>query len=317
MEERLQKIIARAGVASRRRAEQLIVSGQVTVNGKMVTELGSRADASKDHIKVGGKLLQGPEEHLYLALYKPAEVVATMSDPEGRRSISDFLQGATARVYPVGRLEYHASGLLFLTNDGELANKILRTHGLRQTYLVKMKGNLTDADITQIETETRVRIERLKRAENAWYEVTLTEARRDPLRAKLELMGHPVEKMKRIKLANIELGDLAPGRFRKLSPEEISSLEKLIAKQAVRSRGGAQAPPRPSVGAKRARRPGGFSRQSPRPRETGTAVSRPHEGGKAFSGAREDGKTFSRPRQSGTPNPRPRNEHRPKGRRND
>ena len=233
-------------MASRRRAEQLIVSGQVTVNGKMVTELGSRADASKDHIKVGGKLLHGPEEHLYLALYKPADVVATMSDPEGRRSISDFLQGAQARVYPVGRLEYHASGLLFLTNDGELANKLLRSHGLRQTYLVKLKGNLTDAEMKQIEAESRVRVERLKRAENAWYEVTLTEARRDPLREKLQLLGHPVEKMKRIKFANIEIGDLAPGRFRKLTPEEIAGLEKLIAKQAIRTRDDPKPVPRPS-----------------------------------------------------------------------
>src|SRR5580658_10283466 len=115
MEERLQKIIARAGIASRRRAEQLIVSGQVTVNGKVVTELGTRADAARDHIKVSGRLLQGAEDHVYIAFHKPAEVVATLSDPEGRRSLGDFLSGVPARVYPVGRLEYHTSGLLFLT----------------------------------------------------------------------------------------------------------------------------------------------------------------------------------------------------------
>src|SRR5271155_4455101 len=118
MEERLQKIIARAGIASRRRAEQLVVSGQVTVNGKVVTELGTRADAARDHIKVSGRLLQGAEDHVYIAFHKPAEVVATLSDPEGRRSLGDFLSGVPARVYPVGRLEYHTSGLLFLTNDG-------------------------------------------------------------------------------------------------------------------------------------------------------------------------------------------------------
>ena len=280
MEERLQKIIARAGVASRRRAEQLIVSGQVTVNGKMVTELGSRVDASKDHIKVGGKLLHGPEEHLYLALYKPADVVATMSDPEGRRSISDFLQGAQARVYPVGRLEYHASGLLFLTNDGELANKLLRSHGLRQTYLVKLKGNLTDAEMKQIEAETRVRVERLKRAENAWYEVALTEARRDPLREKLQLLGHPVEKMKRIKLASIEIGDLAPGRFRKLTPEEVAGLEKLIAKQAVRSRG----TPKPAL------RPSGLATPVSRYRDVKKRVSRLRDQKKVDSQPRNDRK---------------------------
>jgi 23S rRNA pseudouridine2605 synthase len=297
MEERLQKIIARAGVASRRRAEQLIVSGQVTVNGKMVTELGSRADASKDHIKVGGKLLHGPEEHLYLALYKPAGVVATMSDPEGRRSISDFLQGAQARVYPVGRLEYHASGLLFLTNDGELANKLLRSHGLRQTYLVKLKGNLTDAEMKQIEAESRVRVERLKRAENAWYEVTLTEARRDPLREKLQLLGHPVEKMKRIKLANIEIGDLAPGRFRKLTPEEIANLEKLIAKQAVRTRGAPKPAPRPS----------GVATSASRFREIKRRVSHQRDLKKPATDMSNADKSARRPRS----------EHRPKGNRNE
>jgi 23S rRNA pseudouridine2605 synthase len=244
MEERLQKIIARAGIASRRRAEQLIVSGQVTVNGRMVTELGSKADASRDHIKVGGKLLHGTPDHVYIALHKPAEVVATMSDPEGRRSVSDFLQGAPARVYPVGRLEYHASGLLFLTNDGDLANKLLRSHGLRQVYLVKLKGNLSDAEIKQVGHEAGVTIERQKRGDNPWYEVTVTEARRDPLRDKLAAIDHPVEKMKRVKLANIEIGDLAPGRFRLLTREEIASLEKLVAKQAVRSSAGG---PRPKL----------------------------------------------------------------------
>ncbi|HXW17040.1 MAG TPA: pseudouridine synthase [Candidatus Acidoferrales bacterium] len=242
MEERLQKIISRAGVASRRRAEQLIVSGQVTVNGRIVTELGTRADASRDHIKVSGKLIHPAQEHVYLALNKPADVVATMSDPEGRRSIADFLQGAPARVYPVGRLEYRASGLLLLTNDGDLANKLLRTHGLRQDYLVKVKGSLSDAQIAQIEGESGVRIERQRRGDNPWYGVTLSEARRDPLREKLAALGHPVEKMKRLKIANIEIGDLAPGRFRALSPNEVVSLEKLLTKQAARSSAGGAKP---------------------------------------------------------------------------
>jgi len=268
----------------------------------MVTELGSRADASKDHIKVGGKLLHGPEEHLYLALYKPADVVATMSDPEGRRSISDFLQGAQARVYPVGRLEYHASGLLFLTNDGELANKLLRSHGLRQTYLVKLKGNLTDADMKQIEAEMRVRVERLKRAENAWYEVTLTEARRDPLREKLQLLGHPVEKMKRIKLANIEIGDLAPGRFRKLTPEEIAGLEKLIAKQAVRTRDAPKPAPRSS----------GVATPASRFRDIKRRVSHQRDLKQPAADVNSAKKSVRRPPSEHAPN-----EHRPKGNRNE
>jgi 23S rRNA pseudouridine2605 synthase len=230
MEERLQKIIARAGVASRRRAEQLIVSGQVTVNGRVVTELGTRADAARDHIKVSGKLLQGPEEHVYIALHKPAEVVATLSDPEGRRSLADLLVGVPARVYPVGRLEYHASGLVFLTNDGELANKMLRAHGLRQTYLLKVKGNLSDADVAQVSAAARARIQRMQRGDNPWYEANVAEVGRDSLREQLAAMGHPVEKMKRIKIASLEIGDLPPGRWRDLTLKEIAGLEAAVKK---------------------------------------------------------------------------------------
>jgi 23S rRNA pseudouridine2605 synthase len=246
MEERLQKIIARAGVASRRRAEQLIVSGQVTVNGRVVTELGTRADAERDHIKVSGKLLQGAEEHVYIALHKPAEVVATLSDPEGRRSIGDLLGGVPARVYPVGRLEYHASGLVFLTNDGELANKMLRAHGLRQTYLLKLKGSLSDGEIAQVAAAARARIQRTQRGENPWYEVTLADVSRDPLREQLAAMGHPVEKMKRIKIASLEIGDLPPGRYRSLTLKEVTALESAVTKAASHA-GKAETPktPRP------------------------------------------------------------------------
>ena len=252
MEERLQKIIAQAGIASRRRAEQLIVSGQVTVNGKVVIELGTKADAARDHIKVSGKLLQGAEEHVYIALHKPAEVVATLSDPEGRRSIGDLLGGVPARVYPVGRLEYHTSGLLFLTNDGELANKMLRTHGLRQTYLLKVKGNLSDSEISQAAAVTRARIERGQRGENPWYEVTMADASRDPLREKLLQMGHPVEKMKRVKIASLEIGDLAPGRFRSLTLKEITGLEAAVKKAAMHPASAADsAPPRRPVATRR------------------------------------------------------------------
>jgi 23S rRNA pseudouridine2605 synthase len=235
MQERLQKIIARAGLASRRRAEQLIASGQVTVNGAVVTEMGTKADVSRDHIKVSGKLIHGTQEHIYIALHKPAEVVATMSDPEGRRSVADFLPGVPARVYPVGRLEYHASGLLLLTNDGELANRLMRSHGLRQTYLVKVKGNLTDEDIAATSTAVRARIDRVNRGDNPWYQVTLAEASRDVLREKLLAIGHPVEKMKRTKIGMLELGDMPPGRFRVLTPAEIEGLQKLVTKTETRT----------------------------------------------------------------------------------
>jgi 23S rRNA pseudouridine2605 synthase len=228
MEERLQKIIARAGVASRRRAEEMMASGLVTVNGRTVTELGTKADPSRDHIKVAGKLLHAAAERVYLILHKPSEVVSTLSDPEGRRSLRDLLQGVPERVFPVGRLEYHASGLVFLTNDGDLANRILRAHHLPQRYQLKLKTLLTFAEIESLGRATGARISRLRGKEAPWYEVTLSEARRDALRNRLFQTGHPVEKIKRVGLANLELDGLAPGRRRALSPSEVSGLTRAL-----------------------------------------------------------------------------------------
>jgi len=228
MEERLQKIIARAGIASRRHAEDLIRSGMVTVNGRTVTELGSKADETTDHIKVSGKLLHPGHDRVYLVLNKPPEVVSTMSDPEGRRSLQDLLHGVPVRVFPVGRLEYHSMGLVFLTNDGELANRMLKAHRLRQTYLLKLKSLLTFEEIEQLGRSTGARITRVRGKESPWYEVTLTEARRDALRNRLFQTGHPVEKIKRIRVGNLELGSLQPGEHRTLSSEEVAALSLAI-----------------------------------------------------------------------------------------
>jgi 23S rRNA pseudouridine2605 synthase len=226
MEERLQKIIARAGVASRRRAEQLITSGLVTVNGQTVTELGSKADASRDHIKVSGKLLRPAKELVYIALHKPASVVSTMDDPEGRRSLRDFLHGIPERVFPVGRLEYSASGLLLLTNDGELTNRILQSHHLRQTYQIKIKSRLTTTEIGDLSRATGALISRIQRGDAPWYEVTLAEARRDALRNKLFQSDHPVEKMRRVGFGGVALGSLGPGEHRALSGGELVALKR-------------------------------------------------------------------------------------------
>lgn len=226
MEERLQKIIARAGVTSRRRAEELIASGLVTVNGHTVTELGSKADASRDHIKVSGKLLRAPRDLVYLILNKPPEVVSTMSDPEGRRSLRDFLHRVPERVFPVGRLEYHASGLILLTNDGELANLILQSHHLPQTYHIKIQSLLTFEEMEELSRAIGVRIARRGGQNAPWYETTVSEARRDALRNRLFQSGHAVEKMKRVRLANLELGSLAPGQHRALSAGEVAALRR-------------------------------------------------------------------------------------------
>jgi 23S rRNA pseudouridine2605 synthase len=250
MLERLQKIIARAGVASRRHAEELISSGHVTVNGRLVTELGSKADESRDHIKVSGKLVRPEAERVYLLLNKPPEVVSTMSDPEGRRSLRDLLHGVSERVFPVGRLEYHASGLVFLTNDGELANRILQSHKLPQTYLLKLKTLLTFAEIETLTRLTCARITRLRGKDSPWYEVMLSESRRDALRNKLFQTGHPVEKMKRTQIASLALESLAPGHYRALSPAEVSALSRAVQGTTPAHAGAPAVGPR-----KRAKRP--------------------------------------------------------------
>jgi 23S rRNA pseudouridine2605 synthase len=228
MLERLQKIIARAGIASRRHAEELITSGLVTVNGQTVSELGSKADESRDHIKVSGKLLRPTGERVYALLNKPAEVVSTMSDPEGRPSLRDFLHGISERVFPVGRLEYHSTGLVFLTNDGDLANRILQSNSLRQTYHLKLKSLLTFDEIEKLARSTGARISRLRGKDQPWYEVTLAEARRDSLRSKLFQTGHPVDKMKRVGIGTLTLDALAPGRHRALSPAEVVTLSRML-----------------------------------------------------------------------------------------
>jgi 23S rRNA pseudouridine2605 synthase len=244
MEERIQKIIARAGIASRRHAEEMITSGLVTVNGATVTELGSKADESRDHIKVAGKLLRPAQERVYMLLHKPVEVVSTMSDPEGRRALSDMLYGISERVFPVGRLEYHAAGLVFLTNDGDLANLLLRSHRVRQTYHLKLKTLLTFAEIETLGRATGAHIERLSGKESPWYIVTLSEARSDALRDKLFQTGHPVEKIRRVGIANLELGSLASGSHRALTSVELAAFRRAIAADESSAEKDSAAPPR-------------------------------------------------------------------------
>jgi 23S rRNA pseudouridine2605 synthase len=275
MEERLQKIIARAGIASRRHAEELIASGFVTVNGRIVTELGSKADQARDHIKVSGKLLHPEAGRVYLLFHKPPEVVSTMSDPEGRPSLRDFLHGVSERIFPVGRLEYHAAGLVFLTNDGDLANRTLRSHDLPQTYHLKLKTLLTFGEIDRLARATGAQISRLRGRGAPWYEVTLSGARRDALRNRLFRTGNPVEKMQRVRIDSLALGSLAPGRHRALSPAEVTSFSRALegdrpAKAGQKRRtSGKERTPRPGPVRPRSRPP----RPYPRPRKSPGAPS--------------------------------------------
>ena len=238
--ERLQKIIAAAGIASRRKAEELITGGLVSVNGQTVTELGSKADPERDHIRVRGKLLHGAERHVYLLMNKPKGYVTTVHDPEGRPTVVDLLHGISSRVYPVGRLDYASEGLLLLTNDGDLAHGLMKAAShVPKTYLVKVAGNPPAESLARLcegisipaERGKRVRtapakIQIIREAANPWYEVTLIEGRNRQIRRMFEEIGHHVEKIKRVRYGPLEL-DVHPGEFRRLAPEEVAKLKSI------------------------------------------------------------------------------------------
>jgi 23S rRNA pseudouridine2605 synthase len=247
--ERLQKIIAAAGVASRRKAEELISAGHVRVNGAVVTELGTKADPETDHIRVNGKLLGGAQRHVYLLLNKPKGYVTTVSDPEKRPTVMQLLRGVKKRVYPVGRLDYASEGLLLLTNDGALANKLMKAASqVPKTYVVKIAGVPSAESLEKlragvsIETESgrRVRtapagVRLVKEANNPWYEVTLIEGRNREIRRMFEKVGHHVEKIKRVRYGPLTL-DIPPGEFRALSEAEVDRLRTACNKPASGSK---------------------------------------------------------------------------------
>jgi 23S rRNA pseudouridine2605 synthase len=236
--ERLQKIMAAAGIASRRRSEELITGGLVSVNGKTVTQLGSKADPEADHIRVNGKLLQGAERHVYILMNKPKGYVTTLCDPEGRPTVMDLLHGVKARVYPVGRLDYASEGLLLLTNDGAFANHLMKAAShVPKTYMVKVSGVPTADGLLRLregiyiasDKERRVKtspakINVIRESANPWYEVTLVEGKNRQIRRMFEAIGHHVEKIKRVRYGPLEL-DVHPGKFRKLAPQEVTKLK--------------------------------------------------------------------------------------------
>lgn len=236
MLERLQKIISRAGIASRRHAEDLIRSGQVLVNGVVVTELGAKADPERDRVEAAGRVAKVSEAHVYLLLNKPPEVVSTLADPEGRRTLRNFLVGVSERVFPVGRLDYAAGGAVFLTNDGDLASRMLKASAsLPQTYWVKVKGRIDDAKLKSLAHTLHGKIFPLraphaagKNPPNPWYEVQISAVSRDLLRKNLLAMGHRVEKMKRMKLASLDVDTVPEGHYRQLSAPEVAKLVRAV-----------------------------------------------------------------------------------------
>jgi 23S rRNA pseudouridine2605 synthase len=236
MLERLQKIISRAGIASRRHAEALIRSGQVLVNGVVVTELGAKADPERDRVEAGGRVAKVSDPHVYLLMNKPPEVVSTLADPEGRRTLRNFLVGVTERVFPVGRLDYAAGGAVFLTNDGDLASRMLKASAsLPQTYWIKVKGRLNEIQMKSLAQTLRGKMFPLrgthaagKNPPNPWYEVQISGVRRDLLRRNLLAIGHPVEKMRRMKLASLDADTVQEGHYRQLAPLEVAKLVRAV-----------------------------------------------------------------------------------------
>jgi len=249
MQERLQKIIARAGIASRRHAEQLILSGQVRVNGHVVTELGSKADPEKDRIEAAGRTVESEERRVYLLMNKPPEVMSTLADPEGRKTLKNLLRGFPSRVYPVGNLEYAATGLVFLTNDGDLAAELLKKwEHLEQIYYIKIKGMLTLTDLERVGKEAGVKMQTLRQpgaarghGSNYWYEVTMRDSKLESLRRVLFREKHPMEKLKRIALGPLTIEGIAPGRYRLLQEKEAQTI--LAMKPVVQKFVSRQEPP--------------------------------------------------------------------------
>ena len=236
--ERLQKIIAAAGIASRRKAEQLITSGRVQVNGQMVTELGTKADPEHDHIRVDGKLLRAPERYSYIVLNKPKGYVTTVSDPENRPTVMDLVRSVKGRVYPVGRLDWASEGLLLLTNDGDLANGLMKaSSNVPKTYVVKVAGVPEQTKLEKLRRGVSIaekggrrvrtapaKIKLIREGDNPWLEVTIVEGRNRQIRKMFEEVGHHVEKIRRVQYGPLSL-DVPPGEFRNLTLREVAQLK--------------------------------------------------------------------------------------------
>ncbi|MBI4746584.1 MAG: rRNA pseudouridine synthase [Deltaproteobacteria bacterium] len=237
MLERIQKIMAQGGIASRREAERLILDGRVTLNGKVVEELGTKADIEKDYIKVNGKLITRPEPKTYVILFKPRGYVTTSKDPEGRPTVMELLEKVKVRVFPVGRLDYDTEGLILCTNDGDLAHRFQHpSHEIPKTYLVKVDGVPTPDAISKLRNGIKLkdgmtapaRVKIVRKAEaNSWLEVIIHEGRNRQIKRMFEAIGRSVIKLKREGLAFLTLGDLKPGEFRHLTAEEIRKLKEL------------------------------------------------------------------------------------------
>ncbi len=255
MEIRLQKLIASTGLSSRRKAEILIASGRVSVNGKIVRELGTKVDPDRDHVKIDGKHLTSAQPFVYLMLNKPKNVMSTLDDPGGRTTVKDFLRGVSVRVFPVGRLDFDSEGLMLLTNNGELAQALLHPrYHVPKTYLIKVKGVLKDEEIARLERGIRLEdgmtspayVKKVRKVEaNSWLEITIREGRTHQVKRMLDAVGHPVLKLLRIRMGPLALGNLEPGEFRFLTDRETNALRALVDERMASAEQGRESIPRP------------------------------------------------------------------------
>ncbi|MBE9547131.1 MAG: rRNA pseudouridine synthase [Proteobacteria bacterium] len=237
MQERLQKIIAAAGIASRREAEKLISEGKVSVKRRVVTQPGTKADVQKDEIRVDGKLISAEISKVYLMLNKPPGYITSLNDPQGRPIVTDLLRGVSERIFPVGRLDYDSEGLLLMTNDGSFAHRIAHPKFvIPKTYRVKVKGNLTRGEIRAIEKGVElddgrfvpsvIELEKINR-KSCWFQLTIFEGRNRIIRRVFESMGYSVVRLIRVAVSDIQLDDLKTGEYRHLRKREVERLLSL------------------------------------------------------------------------------------------
>jgi len=293
---RLQHFLAKAGVASRRHAEELIVEGRVRVNGKVVTELGTKIDPAKDTLTVGGRKVR-PEDLVYLVMFKPREVVTTLSDPEGRTTVKDLLpREHVERVFPVGRLDYNTEGVLLLTNDGELMHRLLHpSRHVPKVYHAKLKGKVPLEKLERLRRGVRLFSGMTKPAEafvldetakNTWIELRLTEGRTHQVKEMAEAIGHPVLKLIRVAFANITLEGLKPGDTRTLTTREVEELRKMAGLGSLSQAKRARHPERnPHARARERERSAAGEAQPTR----SATMHRRHQGARGLSGAKGTG----------------------------
>jgi len=232
---RLQKILSTAGIASRRAAETLIAQGRVSVNRVTVLELGSKADPEQDVIKVDGKKLRSTHRYVYVLLNKPKNVMSTSSDPEGRPTVIEYVKGKIKeRIYPVGRLDFGSEGLIILTNDGEFTNGMTKAGQIPKVYHVKVAGVPEGPALDRLRRGSYIdkkrlapcEIAQIKSSENPWFEVTLHQGRNQQIRRMFLAIGHPVEKLRRVRIGFLEDEKLRPGEWRFLSEHEVAHFKR-------------------------------------------------------------------------------------------